>query len=106
MIQRKDLLNAVINQPVGTVEIKEVTLEPGQPVPKHFHACPVVGYIKSGSALFQIEGYESMVLNEGEAFYEPKDKVILHFDNASQDRPLVFLAFYLKEGSEENITLL
>jgi quercetin dioxygenase-like cupin family protein len=105
-ISRKDLLNAVIKQHVGTVEIKGVTLSEGQIVPKHLHPCPVVGYIKSGSVLFQVEGEDSVVLPEGSAFYEPKNKVILHFDNASKDKPLSFIAFYLKEGNEENIKLI
>jgi quercetin dioxygenase-like cupin family protein len=103
---RKDLLNALVNQHISVVEIKEVRLEAGQPVPKHFHACPVVGYIASGNVLFQIEGEESKILKEGDAFYEPANKVILHFDNASPDNPLVFIAFYLKAGNEENITIL
>jgi quercetin dioxygenase-like cupin family protein len=101
-----DLLDAVVNQRVGTVEIKEVTLAPGQPVPKHVNQCPVVGYVKYGAVLFQIEGEETMILAEGEAFYEPKGKVILHFDNASMHKPLTVIAFYLKEGKEETIKLL
>ena len=103
---RKDLLNALVNQNVSVVEIKEVRLAVGQPVPKHFHACSVVGYIASGSVLFQVEGEESKILHEGDAFHEPRNKVILHFDNASDSKPLVFIAFYLKEGNEENITIL
>lgn len=55
-ITRKDLLTALVNQTASTVEIQSITLPPGQPAPKHFHPCPVVGYIASGSVLFQIEG--------------------------------------------------
>ena len=106
MSSRKDLLNAVVNQQVSVVEIKEVTMLPGQAAPKHLHPCPVVGVVLSGSVLFQIEGRESQLLKEGDAFYEPRNATILHFDNASTESPLVFVAFYLKEENEANIQLL
>ena len=105
-LTRKDLLNAIVNQKVSVVEIKEVNMTGGQEAPKHLHPCPVVGYIVSGRVLFQIEGQESKILKEGDAFYEPKNKTILHFDNASKDNPLTFVAFYLKEQNEENIKVL
>lgn len=104
-ISRKDLMNAVLRQNISTVEIKKITMPPGQSAPRHLHPCPVVGYISSGSVLFQIEGEESIIICEGEAFYEPKNTTILHFDNASQVESLTFIAFYLKEGDEENIKI-
>ena len=73
---------------------------------KHLHPCPVVGYIVSGKVLFQVEGEEKKTLNQGEAFYEPKNKTILHFDNASEEETLVFIAFYLKEAGEDLIKML
>ena len=103
---RKELFNAVVNQHVSVVEIKEVTMAPGQAAPKHFHPCPVVGIVLSGCVLFQIEGEESRLLKEGDAFYEPRHATIRHFDNASTEKPLTFAAFYLKEEAEENIQLL
>jgi len=103
---RKNLLTAVVNHQTASVEITEITLSKGQPVPKHYHPCPVVGYIKSGTVLFQIEGEDSVILREGDAFYEPKDKTILHFDNASIDQPLIFVAFYLKKADEPNIQII
>lgn len=102
-IKRKDLLKILVSQNISTVEIQQITLQPGQSAPVHFHPCPVVGYVVSGSVLFQIESEESKVIPEGEAFYEPKNKSILHFDNASENKELTFIAFYLKEGKEENI---
>ncbi|HVZ57119.1 MAG TPA: cupin domain-containing protein [Chitinophagaceae bacterium] len=104
--KRKDLLDVLLRQPVETVEIKQVVMPPGQPAPRHLHPCPVLGYIVSGKVLFQIQGEEARILNEGDAFYEPRNATILHFDNAQGDQPLVFVAFYLKEGGEENIQLL
>jgi len=105
-ISRKELLKTAIDQKIKTTEIQEITLAPGLQVPKHLHPCPVVGIIKSGEAIFQIEGQQKVILHEGEAFYEPKNVKILHFDNASAEKPLVFSAIYLKEGNEENIKLL
>ena len=105
-ITRKELLKASMNQKVSTAEVQEITMEGGQVAPKHLHPCPVIGIIKSGEAVFQIEGKESVILHEGDAFYEPKNVNILHFDNASKDKPLVFTAIYLKKGAEENIQFL
>lgn len=105
-IARKELLKASLDQKVTNAEVQEVTIAGGQTAPKHLHPCPVIGIIKSGEAVFQIEGQESRVLHEGDAFYEPKNVNILHFDNASKRKPLVFTAMYLKEGNEENIQFL
>jgi quercetin dioxygenase-like cupin family protein len=105
-LTRKDLMNIQLDQKVFNVEIQQITLTAGQTAPKHLHPCSVVGYIASGSVLFQIEGEESKFLHEGDAFYEPKNKTILHFDNASKETPLTFITFYLKEKDEENIRIL
>ncbi|MDM1554690.1 MULTISPECIES: cupin domain-containing protein [Chryseobacterium] len=105
-IVRKELFKASVNQKVTAAEVQEITMVGGQTAPKHLHPCPVIGMIKSGEAVFQIEGQESMVLHEGDAFYEPKNVNILHFDNASKEKPLVFTAIYLKKDHEENIQFL
>jgi quercetin dioxygenase-like cupin family protein len=104
-ITRKDLQPFLVDQMVKKVEIQEITFAPGQNAPKHLHPCSVVGYIKSGSVLFQIEGKNAVVLKEGESFYEPKNSTILHFDNIQKDRSMTFIAFYLKEGDEVNVKL-
>jgi quercetin dioxygenase-like cupin family protein len=103
---RKDLLQAMVDQKVSVVDIKEVTMAEGQAAPRHLHPCPVVGYVVSGSILFQVEGEAARILKAGDAFYEPRNKTILHFDNASKEKPLTFVAFYLKEAGEETIKLL
>ncbi|UKB81609.1 cupin domain-containing protein [Chryseobacterium sp. MEBOG07] len=102
-ISRKELLKTAIDQTITSAEIQEITMAVGQGAPEHLHPCPVLGMIKSGEAVFQIEGQPKVVLHEGDAFYEPKNVKILHFDNASAEKPLVFTAIYLKEGNEENI---
>ena len=65
-----------------------------------------MGYVVSGTLLFQIEGQSSYLIKAGEAFYEPKNQSILHFDNASDSTPLIFVAYYILEGDEDLITLL
>ncbi|SHG07657.1 cupin domain-containing protein [Chryseobacterium sp. OV279] len=102
-ISRKELLKTALDQKVKSTEIQEITMAAGQGAPEHLHPCPVLGIINSGEAIFQIEGKEKVVLHEGDAFYEPKNVKILHFDNASAEKPLVFTAIYLKAGNEENI---
>lgn len=102
-ISRKELLKTALDQSVKSAEIQEITMAAGLAAPKHMHPCPVVGIIKSGEAIFQIEGQKSILLREGDAFYEPKNTTILHFDNASAEKPLIFTAIYLKEANEENI---
>lgn len=103
---RKDLQDIALLQYVSKVEVKEVTLPPGMAAPRHLHPCPVMGVVKSGTVLFQIEGEEPRYIPQGEVFYEPRNKTILHFDNASSSEPLVFIAFYLKEADEPGIELL
>lgn len=103
---RKDLLAATVNQKVSVVEIKEINIGPGQAAPQHLHPSPVVGYVVKGSVLFQVEGQEAVILKAGDAFYEPKNKTVLHFDNAAKNEPVTFVAFYLKKADEDNIRLL
>ncbi|MBC9796789.1 cupin domain-containing protein [Sinomicrobium sp. FJxs] len=102
-IARQELLKENIKQNISNIETQIITMKAGQVAPKHLHPCPVIGYIESGEVLFQIEGEEKKVLKAGQAFYEPKNKNIVHFDNHSKDSDLVFIAFYLKECDEENI---
>jgi len=106
-VNRKDLLSAAVaNQTIDNVQAKEITMNPGQRAPRHQHACPVVGYVVKGTILYQIEGGPAKTLNEGEAFFEPANKVITHFDNASADTPAKFVAFYLRNGEQPLVEIL
>lgn len=105
-ILRKELSNLNLDQQVSKIEMQEITMQAGQSAPKHLHPCPVVGIIKSGKVLFQIEGQEKIILNEGDSFYEPKNQNILHFDNASSTESMTFVAIYLKEKNEKNIKII
>lgn len=106
-VSRKDLMTAFLSkQEVSNVEIKEIIIPAGCASGYHRHPCTVVGYIISGTVLFQEEGKESVELKAGSAFYEPKDKPIIHFDNVSATEPLVFVVMYLKEADEAVIEML
>jgi quercetin dioxygenase-like cupin family protein len=103
-INRKSLLNAQLESAKTTkrVEAKQIYFEPGQITGHHDHPCPVVGYILKGSVKFQIEGEPPKVLHTGDAFFEPPDKRVLHFDNASDTDPVTFVAFYLLDESDRD----
>lgn len=106
-ITRNDLLTAVLGKrTVSEVEIKEITLNPGQKAPLHTHPCPVVGYIFAGEAAVQIKGEPLQVISAGGAFFETANTVIEHFDNASNTEPMTFVAFYLLDGEQELINMI
>ncbi|HEY0899605.1 MAG TPA: cupin domain-containing protein, partial [Sphingobacteriaceae bacterium] len=99
---RKYLLQGVLKQNVSAFQVQEITMPAGVSARKHMHPSPVVGYVVKGRVWFQIEGEDEKILKDGDAFYEPRNKPILHFDNLSLKEPLTFVAIYLKEGTEEN----
>ena len=79
-IVRKDLLTAIIagGKGVSRVEIKQIDFAPGQRSGLHLHPCPVVGYVATGTILFQIEGGPVTSLHAGSAFFEPANIKIVH----------------------------
>jgi quercetin dioxygenase-like cupin family protein len=106
-IQRKQLLTAVLgNRNVSSIDVREIRLAPGQQAGRHLHPCAVVGYIVEGTAIYQIEGESAQVLPTGSAFYEPAERVIANFGNASETDSMQFVAFYLLDGNQELITML
>lgn len=106
-VQRKQLLTAALgNRNVTTADVRETHLEPGQQSGRHLHPCAVLGYIVSGTAVYQIEGEAVQTLPAGSAFYEPADAVIANFGNASDSEPMTFVALYLLDGEQELIRML
>lgn len=106
-IARTDLLNVQFGKrTVSDVKIVEIDFPAGQKAPYHKHPCPVLGSIVSGSCLIQVEGEPAKVLNAGDAFYEPADTPIIHFDNYSEKEPMKFIAYYLLNDEKELIELL
>ena len=106
-ISRKELLKtALAGHAVTDVDVREITLEPGQQSGRHLHPCFVVGYIASGQAHMQIENEALLQLPAGSAFCEPAGAVIANFGNASNSEPMTFIAFYLLDGNQELIQML
>ncbi len=106
-IERQQLITAVLgNRNVSAVDVRRITLAPGQKTGRHLHPCPVVGYIASGTAVLQVEGEQAQTLSAGSAFYEPAEKTIAKFSNGSDEVPLTFVAFYLLNGDQDLITML
>lgn len=106
-ITRNHLLTADLgSKQVTTVEVKEITFEPGQGGGLHLHPCPVTGYIVKGAAVMQIEGQGEQILETGQAFYEPADVRITKFSNYSVSEPVTFIAFYLLNGQQPLIEML
>jgi quercetin dioxygenase-like cupin family protein len=91
---------------VSSVDVREITFKPKQKTGKHLHPIPVMGYIVSGTVVFEAKGQSLRTLHAGDAFYEPANTVILHFDNPSDTEPLKFVAYYLLNGETEFIRML
>ena len=106
-IIRKVLLTQTIpTKNVRTVDIREITFNPGQIAGYYKHPCPVFGVILEGEALFQVEGEKELNLRAGDAFYEPENSLIIHFDNASGVKQMKFVACYLINNETQLIEML
>lgn len=106
-ITRKQLLAAPLHgKTVTSVDVREIIFEPGQETGLHKHPCPVFGYIAEGEAVLEVSGQAPQRLRTGSAFYEPAETVILRFDNASKEKKLKFIGYYLLEGPQPLIEML
>ncbi len=106
-IIRKVLLTQPIpTKNVRTVDLREITLNPGQIAGLHKHPCPVFGVIMEGEVLFQVEGEKERNLRAGDAFYEPENSPIIHFDNASGVNQVKFVACFLVHNETQLIEML
>jgi quercetin dioxygenase-like cupin family protein len=106
-IERRNLLAANLGgRKVTTADMREIRFQPGQRTGRHLHPCAVVGYIVEGTAVYQIEGEAEQMLPTGSAFYEPADKVIAKFNNASTSETMTFIACYLLDGEQDLIRML
>ena len=106
-VARTQLLTAVVDSPimVSRIEIRRVDMAPNLPSGPHLHPCPVIGVILQGSILFQVEGESPRILLAGDAFYEPANVRIPHFD--AQEQGASFAAHYLlSAGETETIRML
>ncbi|MEH6525940.1 MAG: cupin domain-containing protein [Sneathiella sp.] len=85
---------------VVQVEVGDFHFKPGQVAPIHTHTAPAVGYVAKGEIIYQVEGEKPQILREGDAFFEPTDKRILRFDNASATEEAIFIDFNLQQQGE------
>lgn len=85
---------------VVQVEAGDFHFKPEQVAPIHTHDAPAVGYVAKGAIIYQVEGEKPQILHEGDAFFEPTDKRILRFDNASATEEAIFLDFNLEQEGE------
>jgi quercetin dioxygenase-like cupin family protein len=104
-IVRKSLLGASF--PPETVieraEVARVELAPSQAAGLHQHPCPVVGWVVAGVIRFQVADDPAVTLQAGDAFFEPANIRIPHFDNASDTEAAVFIACYLLPPGEDRM---
>ncbi len=106
-IVRKELYKANIGtQPISTVDVCEIVLQPKQMTGLHRHPCPVISYVVEGTIQFQIRGEKMQVIHAGQVCYEPAGAIIEHFDNASDRATAKFIPYYLLNGQKELIEML
>jgi quercetin dioxygenase-like cupin family protein len=104
---RRPLLSLDLGErKVTRVAVREIAFEPSQATGRHKHPCPVICYIVEGTALVQEEGGTAREIGAGGSVYEPADKFIARFDNASSTQPMKFIAYYLLAGNEPLIEML
>ena len=80
---------------VRTVRGQRIEFAASQAGGRHRHPVPVFGVVTRGRFLFQVEGAPARVLDTGDAFYEPAEAAIAHFDNVSASEPAAISVFYL-----------
>jgi quercetin dioxygenase-like cupin family protein len=106
-IARKKLIQVDLQSfALDMVDMRELTLQPGQKTGLHKHPCPVIEYILEGTAIVQIEGQQEQRFSAGFACFEPADTTILRFDNASDELPLRFIACYLLRKGQPLIEMI
>jgi quercetin dioxygenase-like cupin family protein len=104
-VLRKALLGANLapETVIERVEMARVELAPGQPAGLHRHPCPVVGWVVAGVIRFQVADGPVVTLRTGDAFFEPANVRIPHFDNSSETDAAVFIACYLLPPGEDRL---
>ena len=86
------------------VNAVRVDYEPGGFSPVHRHPAGAYVYVIDGSVIFGIDDREPVVLNAGDAFYEPPGALHAVSRNASQEHPASLLAFFvLGEGESPTV---
>jgi quercetin dioxygenase-like cupin family protein len=62
--------------------------------------------VLEGRIRFGLEGEPERDLGPGDAFHEPANARVAHFDNASPHEPATFVACYLLPQGEERLIVM
>ena len=90
--------------PVGSVEVRRITIAPNVAPGVHWHNGPVFGVVEAGSVRFQVESDDERILHAGDVFYEPGDRTITRFDATGEG--VTFLAWFpLPDGVSPELTM-
>lgn len=94
-VTRSVILDQSLPAPRRTarVEVRRITIAPGQAAGLHVHNGPVFGSVETGHAVYEIEGEPATVLGPGDVFYEPEGVRIARFD--AQEDGVTFLGYFL-----------
>jgi quercetin dioxygenase-like cupin family protein len=105
-IIRRALLTAHLpdSATIDRVEVQEIAFPANQQSAVHLHPCPVVGLVLQGKIRFQVDGQASQELHPGDAFFEPANARILHFD--ALDGPAKFVAYYLLSKDDQELIVI
>lgn len=76
------------------LSLVEVRYGPGAASPPHRHPCAVVGYVIEGALRTQVAGQTEAIYHAGESFYEEPNAQHIVSANASQEKPVRFLAYF------------
>ncbi|MDQ6816734.1 MAG: cupin domain-containing protein [Actinomycetota bacterium] len=91
-IMLEQVTKVAVDEPLVTM--LTIELEPGSAgSPRHLHPGPVFGYVLEGELLFQCQGTQKAIYQEGDVFWEPGiDLPHLLAANPNPDRRTRFLA--------------
>jgi len=81
-----------------SVQIVEVIYGPGGGSAPHRHGCPVFGYVVSGTLRTKSGDEPEATYTAGQTFYEAPNALHAVSANASQKRPVKFLATFVCAG--------
>lgn len=77
------------------VSLVEVTYGPGGFSLPHTHPCPVIGYVVEGDLRVQVNHEAETVYHTGQTFYEASNSAHLVSANASSQKPVKFVAYFV-----------
>ena len=104
-IARVPLMDLELTPEKGVRSVKAVRIDfrAGQRTGQHVHPVPTLGVVLKGRIRLQVEGEPVQILKAGDAFFEPANAVVRHFENASGGQPASFAAFYLLGPDDKEI---